>query len=115
MPSRARRALRLQLLPLIAGFAVLAMIVSTRTLLVERQREDNAAVLAAFEVERHVAATLSLLQDAESGQRGFVLTGDERYLEPCGTAIAALPTELDAIRKSMSGNADRQATFAQIE
>ncbi|MBI2527220.1 MAG: CHASE3 domain-containing protein [Candidatus Rokubacteria bacterium] len=40
-------------------------------------------------VER-LNAFLSLLKDAETGQRGYLLTGDERYLEPYQDALAAL-------------------------
>jgi len=68
--SRTRKAFRLQLLPLIAGFAVLAAIVGTRSLLIESQQADNIAVRDAFELERHIVQTLSLVQDAETGQRG---------------------------------------------
>jgi CHASE3 domain sensor protein len=34
----------------------------------------------------------SLLQDAETGQRGYIITGDERFLEPYDEAL----TQLDA-------------------
>jgi methyl-accepting chemotaxis protein len=32
--------------------------------------------------------TLSVLQNAETGERGYVITGDERYLEPYKNAVA---------------------------
>jgi CHASE3 domain sensor protein len=32
--------------------------------------------------------TLSVVKDAETGQRGYLLTGDKRYLEPYQAAIA---------------------------
>jgi signal transduction histidine kinase len=115
MPSRARKALRLQLLPLIAGFVVLSLIVGARTFLVESQLEDNEAVRRAFEVEQHVATTMSLLQDAESGQRGFALTGEDAYLEAYNTAVASLPAEFDALRAAMVADGERQAQLAQLE
>lgn len=40
-------------------------------------------------IER-MTALLSLLKDAETGQRGYLLTGDERYLDPYQEAVAAL-------------------------
>ena len=76
MIARLRRALRAQLIPLIAGFAVLALIVIARTFLIESQRQDNEAVRQAFEFERRVVSVLSLVQDAETGQRGYLLTGE---------------------------------------
>ena len=38
----------------------------------------------------------SVLQDAESGQRGFLLTGQQRYLEPYKSAVAQVP---DAVKR----------------
>ena len=76
MVSRARKAFRLQLLPLIAGFVVLAAIVGARSLLIESQQADNVAVRKAFELERRIVLMLSLVQDAETGQRGYLLTGE---------------------------------------
>ncbi len=35
-----------------------------------------------YEVLRDIEALLSTLKDAETGQRGFLLTGDDNYLEP---------------------------------
>jgi PAS domain S-box-containing protein len=36
-------------------------------------------------------AFLSVLKDAETGQRGYLLTGDARYLTPYRAAVSALP------------------------
>ena len=34
---------------------------------------------------------LSALKDAETGQRGFLVTGDNQYLEPYQQALALIP------------------------
>lgn len=53
-----------------------------------RLREEEDA-------RRHALLTIddvfSTLQDAETGQRGFVITGDENYLQPFEAARARLP------------------------
>ena len=41
----------------------------------------------------------SVLLDAESGQRGFLLTGEERYLQPYLKALSQLPALLGDIEK----------------
>jgi CheY-like chemotaxis protein/CHASE3 domain sensor protein len=41
-------------------------------------------------------ATISTLKDAETGQRGYLLTGRETYLEPFEAAKQALPAELSS-------------------
>jgi signal transduction histidine kinase len=112
MIAPLRRALRVQLIPLIAGFVVLGLIVGARSVLVETQRQDNAAVLSTFEFERRIVGVLSLMQDAETNQRGYLLTGDKPYLEPYATALAALPRELEAVRTAAASNAGRST---QIE
>ena len=42
-------------------------------------------------------ALLSSLKDAETGQRGFLLTGEDRYLEPYRQALVDIPAELNAL------------------
>jgi signal transduction histidine kinase len=41
---------------------------------------------------------LSTLKDAETGQRGFVITGDKRYLDPYESARSQLQDEIDRLR-----------------
>ncbi len=94
MIRRVRTALRTQLLPLAGIFAVLAVVVGGRSVLVERQAALGGAVVAAFERQRDIATVLALLQDAETSQRGYLLAGEETYLEPYRTATAALPSAL---------------------
>ncbi|NTS33692.1 response regulator [Phyllobacterium sp. BT25] len=67
-------------------------------------REGNERV-----VQTHVAIVtldelLSLVQDAETGQRGFLLTNKETYLAPYNTALQAIPKKLDEIGQRTAGN-----------
>ncbi|MGA9368121.1 MAG: CHASE3 domain-containing protein, partial [Steroidobacteraceae bacterium] len=56
-----------------------------------RQNETADAVTHSYEVESELTQLLSNLQDAETGQRGYLITGIDSYLEPY---TAALP-EID--------------------
>lgn len=47
--------------------------------------------------ERAYNAVLGLLKDAETGQRGYVISGDEVFLEPYKAGIAGLPGALEQI------------------
>ena len=114
MVSRARKAFRLQLLPLVIGFAALAAIIGTRSLLIESQQADNRAVRSAFELERHIVQTLSLLQDAESGQRGYLLTGNQSYLEPYNKSVAAVAGEMKVLGAALVGTPSREAAFQKL-
>ncbi|RWC61618.1 CHASE3 domain-containing protein [Mesorhizobium sp.] len=89
--------MRRQSLPLVAGFAVLALIVGSRAVLVEGQRANRAAAREAIEYQQLLSGLLSLAQDAENGQRGYLLTGEKSYLEPYRRAAAAIPGQLARI------------------
>ncbi|MER9435994.1 CHASE3 domain-containing protein [Mesorhizobium sp. M0618] len=89
--------MRWQSLPLVAGFAVLALIVGSRAMLVEEQRANRAAAREAIEYQQLLSGLLSLAQDAESGQRGYLLTGEESYLDPYQRAVGAIPGQLARI------------------
>ena len=57
-------------------------------------------------------ATLLLsLEDAESGQRGFLLTGSDRYLEPYRQALSRVPASLDALSRAE----DRRGLPSQLQ
>jgi signal transduction histidine kinase len=49
--------------------------------------------------------------DAETGQRGYLLTGDERYLEPYNTATRDIAQNLDALRRLFPPNHDQRSDF----
>ncbi|HVE15730.1 MAG TPA: CHASE3 domain-containing protein [Chthoniobacterales bacterium] len=54
------------------------------------QSRDKLEALATLDI---------LLRDAETGQRGFVITGNETYLEPNRNAHSALTTTLDRLKE----------------
>lgn len=60
-------------------------------------------------VETHRAivslqSLLSKLQDAETGQRGYLLTGEESYLAPYRTALAAVNAQLEKVSERTRDN-----------
>src|SRR5437899_346629 len=50
-------------------------------------------------VKEKLAGVLSALKDAETGQRGFLLTGEERYLEPYQSGIKAVDRDVQDLRE----------------
>ncbi|WP_192258654.1 CHASE3 domain-containing protein [Mesorhizobium caraganae] len=89
--------MRWQSLPLFVGFGVLALIVGTRAVLVEGQRANREAAREAIEYQESLSGLLSLAQDAETSQRGYLLTGDKSYLQPYRQAVKAIPGQLARI------------------
>lgn len=49
-----------------------------------------------------------LLTDAETGQRGYLLTGQESYLQPYHEAIASYDQDLAALRVLLAGEPEQQ-------
>ena len=54
------------------------------------------------------------LKDAETGQRGFVLTGEERYLEPYHAAIGEIQHDIDALADLTRDNPAQQESLQQV-
>jgi len=57
---------------------------------------------------------LSDLTDAESGQRGYLLTGENRYLEPYDRAVQAIPGDLSAIGSHLGARPDQTPVVARL-
>ena len=79
---------------LVAGFglAALTLVADCGRLLPQRLPADRerAWVAHTHQVRTELADLLSELKDAETGQRGYVITGDESYLEPYKSALGAI-------------------------
>ncbi|MDB5808348.1 MAG: sensor hybrid histidine kinase [Betaproteobacteria bacterium] len=74
----------------------------------ERSVSHTHAVIAAVE------SLLSDIKDAETGQRGFLLTGDESYLEPFTAALSGIPFQLRNLREINSDNPAQQRRIDRI-
>ena len=72
-------------------------------------REDNQKVVHSQETITAIDGLLSSAQDAETGQRGFLLTGNERYLEPYRNALAMIGSRIDTITQLTVDNPSQQA------
>ncbi len=75
----------------------------------------NAAVEHTLLVRATAEGLLSLLKDAETGQRGFVITAAPEYLEPYTAALAALPSQIVEFRRLTADNPTQQANIAVLE
>ena len=61
---------------------------------------------------RDVNTLLQNMLDAETGQRGYLLTGDETYLEPYERAVASMQTNLDKLRSQFLSAPEDMQEFA---
>ncbi|UZF93929.1 sensor histidine kinase [Bosea sp. NBC_00550] len=87
---------------LAVGIAVLVIIVSTSLWLTTASERYFGEVTAARAVRSASADLLSRVQDAETGQRGYLLTRDESYLEPYTAAVANLPDNKARLERAVA-------------
>ena len=73
-----------------------------------------AAVHDSLEMRAAIDETLSLLKDGETGQRGFILTGDEPFLRPYEIAIEHLPSQLRRLADLAKDDAAESASVQEI-
>jgi CheY-like chemotaxis protein/signal transduction histidine kinase len=74
-----------------------------------------ANLTQSFEVLGRLESLLSTLKDAETGQRGFLLTGEESYLTPYTDAKDALPDELKSMRAQLVNRPEQRRRLDEIE
>ena len=77
-----------------------------------RSAAESADRARAF-VEQ-VDTMLSLLSEAESGQRGFLLTGDPKYLESYAASVPAVADALSAIRMADTSDPDHVRRLGEL-
>src|SRR5690348_7733696 len=70
---------------------------------------NNEGVTHTHEVLTELEATLSTMIDAETGQRGFLITGENAYLEPYQTALAQIDVHLLNLKRLTADNKLQQA------
>lgn len=58
---------------------------------------------------------LSMLVDAETGQRGFLLTGKEQYLEPYNHAVLEIPRSLELLKSLNTSSRDHGLDLRRLE
>ena len=101
-------------LSLIASTALAALLVGLTFWFAARQQTEADWVRHTLEIRNQVARVLTLVQRAEFGQRGFLLTGRDIYLEPYETALAAMPAALDELSGLVADNVSQQRSAARL-
>jgi signal transduction histidine kinase len=79
-----------------------------------RLNAANERVHASQLRQQALSEFIALLTDAESGQRGYLLTGESSYLQPFTEAVATVGAALDRVREAYGERAD-SAEFQQQE
>ncbi len=102
----------------IAGFAVLLAILIGNGLVTRREVGAQIATEQRLADSRRVRLEMetveSLLKDAEASQRGFLYTGDARYLAPYEKAKADIGPHFDQLMRLTEGNDQEQSLVVEL-
>ncbi|GAB3467397.1 CHASE3 domain-containing protein [Kineococcus endophyticus] len=103
---------------LAAGFALAAVLLTVVGGISFRSSgqlaENEAAVNHTYAVLTAVDTVTADLKDAETGQRGFVITGADDYLAPFTAATQAVNGHLDEVARLTADNPAQQQRIAQL-
>lgn len=93
----------------IAAFAVVILLVGRQAL------ETRGWVAHTRDVLEAAQRTLSHVQDAETGQRGYLLTGDPAYLAPYHGAVRAIASDTSRLRALTRDNPVQQRRLDTLD
>lgn len=114
MPISTNVAVRATAAMLLVGFLALAAIVGTTIWLVERNNIYFTETLEARIARATTVNLRNLLQDAETGQRGFLLTNEARYREPYDAAVPQIPAAVDAMSAALTPYPEMSVDASQL-
>ena len=76
--------------------------------------DNDTAVQHTYQVLDGIDQIVSTLKDAETGQRGFLITGEDGYLEPFTTASDAIGPAIDTVAELTADNPRQQERIASL-
>jgi len=79
-----------------------------------RAAEAERWIIHTMDVRRGARVLLVQLLDAETGERGFMLTEDAKFLEPYDRALTSVPASLDQLLGLTSDNTDQQQRLRNL-
>ncbi len=109
---------KLRRFSLVAGFVLLACLLVGNAILTYRalstQIDTGRWVMHTREVRLELWRSESLLVDAETGQRGYLLTGDPKYLGPYQVAVSEIDARIETLAQLTIDNPIQQQHIAEL-
>jgi two-component system NarL family sensor kinase len=102
-------------------FSLLSILIILSSLAYFSHRNSKRVLTSAEEVEQaqeikyHIEQLLAVSIDMENGARGFVITGNESYLEPTNKAITSIFEHIDHLKLVLAGNSSQQERINELE
>lgn len=108
-------SLRLKLSVLLTALFITAIGNALFTFVLEDQSEEKLKlVIHTYEVIDESDSLLMALQNAETGQRGYLLTGNPNYLEPYHTGLLVADKHLSRLLEMTQGNPTQQERLVNV-
>jgi signal transduction histidine kinase len=96
------------------GSALVVLLVGMMTYQATRRARDSTLrVRHTHQVTEALERLLSDIKDAETGQRGYLLTGDSAYLQPYDTAVKSIAGDLASVRQLVAGDSAHEHELAR--
>lgn len=109
---------RLRQFSLVAGFVLLACLLVGNAILTYRalyaQIDTGRWVMHTRQVRLELWRAETLLVDAETGQRGYLLTGDPKYLAPYQVAVSQIDARIETLAELTADNPVQQRNIAEL-
>jgi len=80
-----------------------------------RNAEDREWVVHTYQVMGQLDGILQGMTDAETGERGYILTGDDSYLAPYLRGLSEVRETSAAVRKLTADNPHQQSSLNAVE
>jgi signal transduction histidine kinase/ActR/RegA family two-component response regulator len=109
--AHTRRILGLSLV----SFTLLLLTGVAAIYLAVRSAETEDAIVQGTEVRKTARSVLVEVLNSETGQRGYLLTGDDKYLKPYVNAQAALDSLLLKLREVASDDDNQQPRIGRLK
>ena len=104
---------------ILAGYGLALLVVATVGVVAYRGTTEAVEsadwVSHTYKVKETLAEVFSALKDAETGQRGYLLTGEERYLAPYSNAIKVLDSDIQNLRQLTADDQNEQKRLTTLE
>ncbi|MBD2102588.1 CHASE3 domain-containing protein [Leptolyngbya sp. FACHB-261] len=101
------------------GFGILLTILLVNALLSYQDilalARNQALVTDSHETIEELEKTLSTVKDAETGQRGYLLTGRENYLDPYRTAVSSINQRLENLKRLTNDRPTQNSRIPLLE
>lgn len=102
-----------------SGFGIVFLVVIVGTIISEistNTLEDASNWVAhTYDVKEKLAELQKTVVDAETGQRGFIFSGKEEFLEPYDKAVDTIDNQIENLAKTISDNPIQIENVKEVE